>query len=213
MVSVKIRIYFKGDCKMKKAILSACVLVGLMAMAAQATVIDTWTGTESTNVYTYNANAAPFPTNPQVLVQSFSVAAGQTGTKFEFYCLKGAYAQTDVYAVVQIYSKDTGSYIGAGTRALSDFEGTEGWVTMDGLNLAPGNYYAQMYPTNGGATWDAFAGKYYADSTYAGGSAAYGWGGGAAVAGDFQTRLTVVPEPFTLILMGIGCVLGVYRKI
>jgi hypothetical protein len=158
-------------------------------------VIETWAGWDRFNVCTYNANAAPFPTNPQVLVQTFAVPEGTVGTKFEFYCVNGSDTLTNVNAILQVYRLFPDAlYIGAVVRPFSDFVGSENWMVMDNLNLEPGYYYAQLYPSdNGASTWSSFGSVYYPESTYSGGTAAYGWSGGTAVAGDFKCRLTVTP--------------------
>jgi hypothetical protein len=188
---------------MRKSILSVCVLVGLMAMTVQAKVIDTYEGT--------NGSYWNLSSNGGVAVQWFTVDAGQTGTKFEFFCEKGAASNPGYHCIVQIYDSSK-NYVAGDALTADQFGGSSAWVSVDNLSLASGTYFAQMYTNDGG-----FAGYLHAvlinPSTYAGGYAAAGWGGGTATGlnQDFMARLTTVPEPVTILVLMSGA-LGLLRR-
>ena len=196
----------------------SAVVVGLLlcAVAAQAAVINTYDGAVTSwwNLNAYGSGVA---------AQWFTVPAGTVGTKFEFYCEKGAAVSPSYYCNVAIYTPGN-ALAGLGALSADQFSTYGNWVpvTMNGddtapLSLASGSYYAQMWTNQAGFSGYLHAGM-IDPGNYSGGYAAGGWGGGTPTGDnqDFMARLTVeaIPEPATglILLGGLGLVLRRWRR-
>lgn len=189
----------------------SAVVVGLLlcAVAAQAAVINTYDGAV-TSWWNLNANGSG------AAAQWFTVPAGTVGTKFEFYCEKGATVEPAYSCIVAIYTPGD-SLVGIGSLSADQFSTYGNWVpvTMNGtapLSLVSGSYYAQMWTNQAGFSGYLHAGM-VDPGNYSGGYAAGGWNGGTPTGDnqDFYARLTVeaIPEPATglILLGGLGLVL------
>lgn len=146
------------------------------------------------NVY---GNGAP-------AVQHFTILEGQTCTKVEVLVEKGAATNSSYDAQLQVFDSSN-NYLGGGSLSADQFTSSRDWVAVDGLSLSSGSYYVQVFTNDSGFKGYLHT-RFDASDAYNGGYAANGWSGGTEIspAGDFAGRLTVVPEPTMIVLLGVG---------
>lgn len=127
-----------------------------------------------------------------IAVQHFTVPYGCTASKVEFRCdTSRARHLPEHTLVVQVYSESR-QHLATNGAPAKQFSEAPGWLAVEGLSLAPGKYYAQMF-SNSEALQPLIRAYLVTDSGYRGGHAATGWEGGAPLAEDtdFEVRVTV----------------------
>jgi len=183
----------------------------LAVVSVQADIINTWDG-GTVSYYSVGTSSA--------ITQSFTVPAGQTGTKVEIWIEKNGsyYQEAGYYTHVALYAP--GSY--DSPIAIKSWQWTNPyWKDLYGafisasdteLNLAAGTYEIQVWGNTDMATARAY-GRLHSGSTYAGGSARTGWAPGTEIAGgDFEAQITVVPEPATMLMLALGAGAAMIRR-
>ena len=127
-----------------------------------------------------------------VAVQHFTVSYGCTATKVEFFCDTSQATQLPEQLVaLQVYSAER-KHLATIQAPARQFCAPPGWLALDNLALAPGEYYAQMF-SNNEALQALLRARLVAGSDYRGGYAARDWEGGTPLGPgeDFEVRLTL----------------------
>jgi hypothetical protein len=185
----------------------------LCAVAAQASIIDTYNGTAT------SLQAIPYQ---ECLNQWFTVPAGTEGTHFQFYADWSGYTGSATNSVLVAIYPAVGEVIKVDYAEVGWYGTTHSWVDVNlgsSQHLAPGSYYAQMWSNQ--ENLQSYLSAVKVDpSTYSGGYASWGWGGGTThpySGADFWANLTVesVPEPATglILLGGLGVLLHRRRSV
>lgn len=194
---------------METTIKQMCVVAAVLvlgAVAAQAAIINTYDGTETSTQDVTSLN--------YYAVQWFTVPAGTTATKVEMYASTTGTVGGECYFL--LYT-NANVMCGWTTTKLADFGGNPKWISSGFLpgweaGLTSGSYYAQL-SANTEEFGSTLSVVLVNPSIYSGGYAAKGSGGGTALGDnqDFWARVTVesVPEPATglILLGGLGLVL------
>ncbi len=148
-------------------------------------------------------------------VQWFTVPQGYEATEVGIRVDRG----TNTAGTINLAVRDSNHNLkGLGSVSAAANSGWFPWLSTTGLSLSAGSYYMELF-TNDAALRPSLQVMYsgWGNDVYAGGWAGRGWGGGTPFTNstDFAARLNVelVPEPATIVILGIGALLsGITKK-